>query len=304
MVKIAVIGNINIDLVLRIDEFPMIGETKLLKDLIYRSGGKGANQAVAARRLGAEVYLIGRVGDDFFGKMAIKNLLKEGVNVSFINKIKGVSTGAAIVLSREDGANSIMSCLGANLSLTPKEIEKSLNKIQPVNLILIQLGIPLNAVEYTLEYAKKRGIPVLLDPTPLGRGLPENIGKTHILTPNKVELKIITGIEDEKRAFDFLRQKGISLVILKDGENGCFIYSQGKIDHIPPFKNINIIDTTGAGDSFNAALGFCIASGLNLKKAALFANAAGALATTKLGAQEGMPRQSEVEELIIREGLN
>jgi ribokinase len=298
MIKIAVIGNINIDLILRIDDFPVIGETKLLKDLIYRFGGKGANQAVAARRLGAEVYLIGGVGNDTFGDLAIHNLSKENVDISFIKRINGISTGTAVVLSKEDGANSIMTCLGANLFLTPEEIEKTLDLIRPIDLILIQLGVPLNVVEHTLEYAHNKGIPLLLDPTPLGRGLPNNICKASIITPNRIELKTITGLEDEKQSLDILYKKGVSVIVLKDGENGCFIYSQGKIDHIPPFKNINSIDTTGAGDTFNAALGFCIAQGTDLKKAALFANAAGALATTKLGAQEGMPTQSDVDELI------
>lgn len=304
MVKVAVLGNINMDVILRTDEFPMIGETKLINDIKYLPGGKGANQAVAARRLGAEVFLVGRVGDDAFGEIALTNFKRQGVDISFIKKNKRLSTGTAFVISRKDGANSILSYPGANQKVTKEDVDSAKDRIGKSDILLVQIGVPLSIVDYAISVAYELGINVFLDPTPLGRGFPTELEKVSVLSPNEVELKMITGSDDMNKSFKILHEKNIPTIVLKAGQDGCYVYSNGETSHIPGFTNIEAVDTTGAGDTFSAAFAVRIASGDKLKDAALFANAAGALATTRLGAQEGMPTYDMVTEFLKKGNLN
>jgi ribokinase len=291
--KITVIGSINMDLVTSTTIIPKVGETVLGHSFHTIPGGKGANQAVAASRLGADVTMVGAVGNDSFGKTLVEHLTNEGINTENIMKVKDTSTGiASIIVSEAD--NSIIVVPGANNHITPEVIKKHEDKIINSNILLLQLEIPLESVTRAVELAKKHGIRTILNPAPIQKLPKELLEMVDYLTPNEHEQTLlfdsIDGTEEELAKF---KEK----CIVTKGSKGVMFYKNGEKIEIPSIL-VEAVDTTGAGDSFNGALATALCEGLDIEEACRFANVVGAISVTKLGAQTGMPTKKEVEEFM------
>lgn len=291
--NITVIGSINMDLVTSTTQIPKVGETVLGHSFHTIPGGKGANQAVAAARLGADVTMIGAVGNDSFGKTLVEHLTNEGINTENIMKVKDTSTGiASIIVSEAD--NSIIVVPGANNHITPEVIEKHEDKIINSNILLLQLEIPLESVIRAVELAKKQGVRTILNPAPIQKLPKKLLEMVDFLTPNEHEQTLlfdsIDGTEEELAKF---KEK----CIVTKGSKGVMIYKNGEKIEIPSIQ-VEAVDTTGAGDSFNGALATALCDGLDIEEACRFANVVGAISVTKLGAQTGMPTKKEVEKFL------
>lgn len=281
------------DLVTTTNQIPKVGETVLGQSFHTIPGGKGANQAVAAARLGADVTMIGAVGDDSFGEMLVEHITKQGINTENIMKVKDTSTGiASITLS--DGDNSIIVVSGANNHITPAVIEKNVDKILNSDLLLLQLEIPLESVIRAVEIAKKHGILTIVNPAPIQRLPKELLEMIDYLTPNEHEQAMLfASIDGTEQELEELKEK----CIVTRGSQGVRIYKNGGKIEIPSIK-VEAVDTTGAGDSFNGAIAVALCEGSEIEDACRFANIVGAISVTKLGAQSGMPTKQEVEEFL------
>jgi ribokinase len=291
--KITVIGSINMDLVTKTSKIPKVGETVLGHSFHTIPGGKGANQAVAAARLGGDVTMIGAVGNDSFGGTLVDHLTNQGINTKSIMKVKDTSTGIATIILSE-GDNSIIVVPGANNHVTPEVIEKHEDAIENSNILLLQLEIPLESVVRAVELAKKHGVLTILNPAPIQKLPKELLEMVDFVTPNEHEQALlfstIDGTEQEL-------EKVMEKCIVTKGSKGVMIYKNGEEIEIPSIK-VEAVDTTGAGDSFNGALATALCEGLKIEEACRFANVVGAISVTKLGAQTGMPTKKEVEEFL------
>lgn len=296
--KITVVGSINMDLITETSRFPSPSETILGQNYTTSPGGKGANQAVAAARLGAEVSFIGCVGADLNGDELKNKLIEEGIDVTGIDTSKEKPTGIAQITVTPDD-NHIIVVPGANFELTLEWVEKNKELIINSDIVVVQLEIPLPIVGEVFTLADQHGVPVLLNPAP-AKELPEKfLKKITYFTPNETEFMLLTGTATEaeyEAAFQTLRQKGIQHVILTRGEQGVMFEKDQQLIKLPSRK-VNVVDTTGAGDTFNGALAFGIASKQPLDQAVEWAIKASAHAVTKIGAQTGMPTKKEMEEL-------
>ncbi|MGJ7918969.1 ribokinase [Neobacillus sp. LXY-4] len=290
--KITVIGSINMDLVTKTKQIPKVGET-LLGDSFYTiPGGKGANQAVAAARLGSDVTLIGCVGDDSFGSDLTKHLSDQGIHIENMKPVTQQSTGiASITLS--DGDNSIIVVPGANYAVTPDFVASHEEMIAGSDVLLLQLEIPLESVIKAAELANKHNVLTILNPAPI-QALPKSLLKmVDYLTPNEHEQELLLASCDlSEQEEKEIREK----CIVTKGSKGVSIYIDGEV-LIPSYK-VEVVDTTGAGDSFNGALAYSLSNGATLEESCKFANVVGAISVTKLGAQSGMPTLDEVEEFL------
>ncbi len=304
MKKICVIGGINIDLVSLSSRFPNPGETLLGEDFNVFPGGKGANQAVAVGNLGGLVTCLGKVGDDAFSKIAIDNLKDSNVGVANVEQGKDISTGVAVIEVTESGENSIVFIPGANKQVDVDLIKRNIKVLEEADFILMQMEIAEETIKYVADYAKQNNKVFVLDPAPakvLDKDLLQNIS---IITPNETEMKIVTGHDvndtiDIEKAAQGLLDAGVETVIGKAGKDGAYIIKKGVFKHIPGFK-VKAVDTTAAGDSFNAGLAYALSRGDELEDAVRFANAVGALSVTKLGAQSAMPSLEEVNAFIAQ----
>ncbi len=295
--KISVVGSINMDLTVTAPRLPLRGETILGERLDYFPGGKGANQAFALGRLGAEVCFYGCVGRDDFGRQLIDNLSAGGVNTEHIRQLDGIKTGVALItVGQADHDNTIVVVAGANGHVDRDYIEAIKMDLLQSGLVLMQLEIPLDTVFYVAEICRKANIPVLLNPAPATK-LPKSLlDQVTWLTPNEHEAKRVYDYEGPIETL--LRQYPEKLVVTL-GEAGCAAAeSNGKILRIPAIK-ANVVDTTGAGDTFNAAFAFAISKGSSLRDAMAFANTAAGISTEKMGAQNGMPTHDEVLSRLI-----
>jgi ribokinase len=291
--KITIIGSINMDLVTSTTQIPKVGETVLGYSFHTIPGGKGANQAVAAARLGTDVTMIGAVGDDSFGKTLVEHLTNEGINTESILKVEDNSTGiASIILWEAD--NSIIVVPGANNHITPEVIERHEDKIINSNILLVQLEIPLESVNRAVELAKKHGIRTILNPAPIQKLPKDLLEMVDFVTPNEHEQALLfASIDGTDQELEKLKEK----CIVTKGSKGVMIYKNGEKVEIPSIQ-VEAVDTTGAGDSFNGALATALCEGLEIEEACRFANVVGAISVTKLGAQTGMPTKKEVEEFL------
>ncbi|MBC7766308.1 MAG: ribokinase [Hyphomonadaceae bacterium] len=297
MKSICVIGSLNIDLVMEAPKLPIIGETIMGHDFMTTQGGKGANQAVAAARLGSHVEMIGCIGDDLFGQQLLSNLIENHVDVSGIRTISGVSSGIATI-TIVDGNNCIIVAPGANGYVTPALIMAHENTMKNSALAILQLEIPLESIIKAIEIAKKHGVKVLLNPAPAKYLPDELLSQIDILTPNETECESLTGIkivtiDDAKAAVGFLMKKGIPQVLITLGKHGV-VYNNGEeIKHkLPPA--IDVVDTTAAGDSFTAAIAVKLVAGHSIDEAVAFANVVATLTVSKKGAQKSLPTIDEV----------
>ncbi|WP_102275926.1 ribokinase [Cytobacillus massiliigabonensis] len=294
--KITVIGSINMDIVTSTNILPKMGETVLGKAFHTIPGGKGANQAVAAARLGADVTLIGCVGDDIFGKELKQHLKQQGINVENVEPVTETSTGTASI-TLYDGDNNIIVVPGANYHVTPDYIEGLEKIIAESDVVLLQLEIPLETVERTVEIARRHKATIILNPAPIQPLSKELLSKVNYITPNEHEQEmLLTSFEwaDEER------KEIIKKCIVTKGSKGVSILKEDELK-IPSFS-VDVVDTTGAGDTFNGALAYCLSMGYELEEACRFANATAALSVTKFGAQGGMPTLQEVEEFLQQRG--
>lgn len=292
MTTICVIGSVSMDLVVTADIRPGVGETVLGKSFQTVPGGKGANQAVAASRLGADVYMLGITGNDSYGESIVKNLKKNGVHTDYMEKAENAKSGTAhIVLS--DADNSIIVVKGANDLVSPEYVSSAGEILQKADIVLIQQEIPEETVTYTIEQCLKLKIPVLLNPAPARPIEQEIIEKATYLTPNEYEASVLLNGRSEKEA---LRNYPNKLLITK-GKNGVCYHNGSEEKQIPAFP-VKAVDTTGAGDTFNAALAVALAEKMSMEDALLFANRAASLSVLKFGAQGGMPTRTEVNRAL------
>lgn len=293
MKKLCVIGSLNMDLVTKMENFPKPGETIVGESFKTFPGGKGANQAVALGKLGADVLMIGKVGDDIYGTEYLEVLRNNNVNQEGIQIEKEVSSGVAVIQVSDKGENNIVIIPGANGNVDIKYIESKWNILDEADIFLFQLEIPMDAVIYTIKKLKAKGKTIILDPAP-AKKLPEEIFRyIDYITPNETEIEALTdkSVKDEKdlkEAARILIDKGVKNVIAKLGSKGAAVINKVEYKKIPGFK-VNPVDTTAAGDSFNAGFAFALADGRELEECVRFGNGVGAISTTALGAQEAMP---------------
>lgn len=287
------------DLVNKTERLPDIGETVWGGEFKMMPGGKGANQAVAASRLGANVIFLGKVGRDYFGKVAIENLEEEGIRTDFLSKDDEVSTGIAEIMVDSKGDNIIAVAPGANENLSIEDLKEVEDIFATSELILTQLEIPINVVEYGIEKASEMNAKTILNPAP-ARSLPSGLlEKVDVLIPNKIELMDIAGMERTSESIENagkkILEKVSEAIVVTLGEDGALLICE---DEVMKFEGIEVeaVDTTGAGDAFCAGLATSIASGKSIQESVEIGNIVGALATTKLGAQEALPTMRELEE--------
>jgi ribokinase len=294
--KIVVVGSANTDMVVRSAHLPLPGETVLGEKFIMTAGGKGANQAVAAVRLGAEVALVARLGRDVFGDRALAGYQAEGINTAYIVRDAEEASGVALIVVDESAENIIAVAPGANGRLSPDDVRAAERAIAGADGVLLQLEIPLEAVQTAIELARRHHVRVILNPAP-ARALPDDVLRgVDVLTPNENEAAGLIGKQVDS-ALEALAARGPGSVVMTCGAAGCEVLSDGQRQHVPGFP-IEAVDTTGAGDSFNGALAVALARGLKIADAARYANAAAALAVTRFGAQIAMPTDEEVQKYL------
>lgn len=306
--RITVVGSLNIDLVAQAPRMPAPGETISGQEFQTVLGGKGANQAVAAAKLGARVTMVGRVGNDSFGQMQRRGMEALGIKTHLLTTDEDEPTGTALIIVDAQGQNSIVVVAGANGCLLPGDVEAARSAIGASDALLLQLENPIPAVQRAAEVAHELGVTVILNPAPAPEG-PVSASLLHnvdYLIPNELEAAALTGIQvtdqdGAKRAASHLRGQGVETVILTLGAQGALAISPQGTVRAPAFS-VKAVDTTAAGDAFVAAFGVALCEGQSLPEILRFANAAGALATTRLGAQPSLPSREEVEVYLQRQG--
>jgi ribokinase len=300
--KIVVVGSSNMDLVVKSPRIPAVGETILGEDFIMTPGGKGANQAVAAAKLGAEVYFVAKLGDDVFGEQSLDNFEKEGVDTKYVSRSKDAPSGVALITVDRAGDNVIVVAPGANQRLSPEDVKEARSAIASSGALVAQLEVPLETVECAARLAQSSGVPFILDPAPAQKLSDELLRMVDVLTPNETEAQILTGLEvmDEdsaRTAAESLLERGVKAVVLTMGAKGFLLSDGEKIEFVPAIE-VNAVDATAAGDAFTGSLAVGLAQGRTLADAALFANHVAALSVTNMGAQSSMPTVEEVESFM------
>jgi len=300
--NIVVIGSTHMDFTIYVDHLPRRGETVLGKDFRMTPGGKGANQAVAVSRLGAKCYFISKVGNDEIGERLIENLRANGVITDYVFKEENVASSVAMIMVDLNGDNIIAVSTTADERLSKKDINAAREVIQQADIVLVQLEIPSETAIYAIDLASSLGKKMILNPAPAKRLPAKTLSRVHILTPNIVELeklggKSIKSLDDAVLVARSLIELGIDYVVVTLGARGAMLVSQKEYKVIPTLK-VPVVDTTGAGDAFNAALAFSLSQEKNIEEAIRFANIVASLKVTKKGAQEGLPTLREVEEFI------
>ena len=290
--KISVVGSINTDMTVQAERIPLRGETLRGHDLCYIPGGKGANQAVALARLGADVTMFGAVGDDANGELMLSALSSAGVKTEFIRKDEKEPTGLAII-TVGDSDNTIIVVPGANDTVSIDYINSIKEELLSSDMVVLQLEVPLSTVEYVLDLCRERGIKTVLNPAPAVKVSRAFLEKTTYLTPNEHETALLFEGEELE---SLLRQYPEKLIVTL-GSEGSAAFTEGEMVKVPAIKT-TVVDTTGAGDCLNGALAYRLALGDSLKDALVFANTAAGLSVEKLGAQSGMPALKEVKERL------
>ncbi|HOD61622.1 MAG TPA: ribokinase [Bacilli bacterium] len=299
--KILVIGSSNTDMVIKADRLPLPGETVIGGRFFMNPGGKGANQAIAAARLGGKVTLICKTGNDIFGKQSVELFKSEGINTSYLFSDAKNPSGVALITVDANGENCIVVASGANASLSPADIEIARAEVEQSNIVLMQLEIPIETVEFAAAMASKKGGRVILNPAP-ARTLSEKLLKSlYMITPNKGEAEMLSGIkvtdwESAKRAADVIRAKGVNIVVVTLGSLGALIAENNKYYQVEAYK-VDAVDTTAAGDTFSGALCVALSEGKSIVDSVKFAAKASALTVTKMGAQSSIPHRTELSVL-------
>ncbi|MGE3540661.1 MAG: ribokinase [Candidatus Tectimicrobiota bacterium] len=300
--RILVVGSINVDMVVLAARLPTPGETVTGGTLLINHGGKGANQAVAARRLGAEVRFIGCVGEDTFGPALRSSMAAEGIGVEGLALLPGINSGTGLIVVDAAGRNQIAVASGANMQLRTAWLERFRADFAWAQVVLCQLEVPLETVLWSLQTARRHGAMTILNPAP-AQDLPAELWSlVDYLTPNEVEAAHLSGLplrslDEADEVARALRARGSQTVIITLGEQGAVVCQAEQLFPVPAFP-ITAVDTTAAGDAFNGALAVALAEGQALPAALRFANAAGALTCTQRGAQDALPRRHQVEALL------
>ena len=285
-------------MVIKTDKIPVPGETILGGTFLMNPGGKGANQAVAASRLGGKVTFVAKIGNDLFGNQTTKILKKEGINTSYIVKDPDVPSGIALITVDEEGENSIVVAPGSNHNLLVQDIDSDILTSDKYNVMLIQLEIPLMTVEFAALTAAECGIKVILNPAPAQKLHDYLLRHIWLITPDVIEAEILTGIKIQdiataEAAAISLQKRGVKNVIITMSAEGAYVKTEDFAEMFPGVK-VKAVDTTGAGDVFNAALAVATAEGKGLREAVIFANKAASICVTRMGAQVSAPYRDEI----------
>ena len=300
--RIIVVGSINMDLVFRTHQLPRPGETRTGHSFQQVPGGKGANQAVAAVRLGAKVSMVGRIGDDGFGRTLIDGLNAEGIDTSFVKVTPNCSSGLAVIGVEDSGQNCITVIPGANGFVTPDDVIAAEELFPSAEVLLLQFEIPLPAVQKAVELAHHYGVKIILDPAPSVRFAPADLLQVDVICPNETEAESLSGqvvdsVETAMSAVQQIGSRGPQISLITLGSEGVVVFDGKTSEHVPPFS-VDAVDTTAAGDAFAAAFGIALAEQMSVSEATRFAAAAGALATIQHGAQPAMPTRDAIEALL------
>ena len=297
--QILVVGSTNTDMVIKAAHLPRPGETILGGTFFMNPGGKGANQAVAIARLGAPVTFICKTGTDIFGHQSQQLFEAEGINTSYVFSDPQNPSGVALISVDDKAENCIVVASGANANLTPEDLKKAEEAIDQCDIVLLQLEIPMETVEYVAKIASEKGKKVILNPAPAQPLSAKLLSHLYLITPNETEAEMISGVKitDEasaNEAAQVLSEKGVQNVIITLGSKGALVYSNGESEVVPAYK-VNAIDTTAAGDVFNGALTVALSEGRDLKEASRFGCKASAISVTRSGAQSSAPYRNEVD---------
>lgn len=296
--KITVIGSSNTDMVIKTERFPKPGETILGGEFFLFPGGKGANQAVAAARLGGEVTLVAKVGNDLFGKQALAGFKAEHIQTPFVFKDKNTTSGVALITVNAEGENKIVVASGANGQLQIKDIKKAQKAITEADVIVLQLEVPIETVAFAVKQSLQANKRVILNPAPAQPLPDELLNGLFLITPNETEAEMLTSIQvsnvaTAKLAADELLQQGVQNVIITMGAKGAFFQNKTE-SFLMEAERVKAVDATAAGDVFNGALAVAIAQNKPWKEAIAFANRAAAISVTRMGAQASAPTSDEL----------
>lgn len=296
--KIIVIGSCNTDMVIKTNRLPAPGETVLGGTFLMNAGGKGANQAVTAARQGGRVTFISKTGNDVFGKQSVELYNSEGINTDYIFSDENNPSGVALITVDSHGENCIVVASGANASLSAADIESAKAEIESGAFVLMQLEIPIETVEYAASLARKKGIPVVLNPAP-ARTLSEKLLKcVYVITPNEHEAEMLSGVkvsdwQSARKAADIISEKGVDNVVITMGAQGAFIKEKDQYYTVDAVK-VSAIDTTAAGDSFSGTLCVGLSEGKSILESVKMAARVAALTVTRMGAQSSIPYRNEL----------
>jgi ribokinase len=305
MSDIVVLGSLNMDLIVRTARIPRPGETVHGNDFRTVPGGKGANQAAAAARLGAHVTMLGRVGQDAFGDEMLDNMLTQGVETDYILRDRREPSGIALIQVQEDGNNSIVVAPGANGRVSIDDVDRATDLIWGASFLVVQFEVPLPVVRYAIGVAASKGVPVVLNPAPAYAVDAAFLEGVYCLVVNETEAETLTGLPvtdlaSARTAATELQAMGVPVVIVTLGGDGALLMGEGKTLHVPA-RSVEVVDTTAAGDAFIGGLVASLDRGLDLPDAVRYATCAGTLATTVLGAQTSLPDKAAVD-AFYREG--
>ncbi|HUL33874.1 MAG TPA: ribokinase [Candidatus Eisenbacteria bacterium] len=295
--RIAVVGSANVDLTTFSDRFPRPGETIFGQKFDLGFGGKGANQAVAARLCGAEVVMVAKVGSDLFGEATVKNFASYGIDTTHVRIVDGISSGVAPIFVEPNGQNRILVVKGANDALKPADVDAAAEALKTVDTIVLQFEIPMETIAYTVQFAKKNGIRCIVNPAPAQPIDSNLLNAADYFIPNETEAEVITGmpvhsIEEAKRCAASLLERGFRKVILTLGSRGALLASAEGSEVVAPF-DVTPVDTTGAGDAFIGSFAMFLGAGFPEREAIRRANLFAALSTMKVGTQKSFPSHAE-----------
>lgn len=302
--KLVVIGSSNTDMVVKSERIPRGGETVLGGEFIMVPGGKGANQAVCAAKLGADVKLVARVGDDSFGEVSLANFVRAGVDTQFVVKDPSAPSGVALIVVDDSGENAIVVAPGANQRVTPEDVDRAKEAIAQADAVVLQLEIPAETVAHSIRLARSMGVRVVLNPAPIRPMSKDLLGMVDVLVPNQHEAAELVGKPGEGGDIDSvsaareLRSLGAGAVVITLGGRGSYVCAEGISEFVEPM-HVTPVDTTAAGDAFTASLACALAEGNDLLAAVRFGTRVAAISVTRVGAQPSMPTRAEVESYIF-----
>ena len=295
--KIVVVGSANTDMVVKTERIPGPGETVIGGEFMMAAGGKGANQAVAAARLGAQVTFVGRLGSDVFGDQAIAGYEAQGIDTRYVVRDEHVASGVALIFVDARGENSIAVASGANARLTPVDVEHAKEAIASADVLLVQLEVPIDAVRRAIELAHRAGVCVILNPAPAKEIASDLLARVSIATPNEHEIRVVVGESDQEKAIARMLEAGTETVLVTLGPRGVLWAAQAGRQSVPAFQ-VEAVDTTAAGDAFNGGLARALGRGLEMAQAIRYANAVAAISVTRMGAQPSLPTGDQVDDFL------
>jgi ribokinase len=299
MPKIVVVGSANTDMVVKSPRIPGPGETVIGGEFLMAAGGKGANQAVAAARLGAQVTFVACLGSDVFGDQALAGYQREGIDTTYMVRDAQAASGVALIIVDAHGENSIAVASGANARLSSQHVERAAASIAQADVLLVQLEVPIEAVRAAIELAHRSGVPVILNPAPAQQMDASLLKQVTVATPNEHEIKVVVGQQDQDAAIAAMLEAGTQTVLVTLGRRGVLWAAGTTRNHIPAFR-VQAVDTTAAGDAFNGGLASALGQGEAMEAAIRYANAVAALSVTRMGAQPSLPTAAEVETFLAQ----